>query len=252
MACEVRKVARGDIAQIFRFSKASDAQRTPIEKRAERLHRHVHCLVHAAILEGDETMRNHFFMSLLLLAGCAHKQNKTATAAPPSPPAIARSEPQPASSRARPMSETPRLASCSADLDCQSTQLCIDGRCADAASLSECSMIRVHFDFDKSDLRTGDEALLARFARCLKAEPATHFVVAGNCDERGTEEYNLALGDRRASSVVRYLVSIGASKDQLRAVSYGKERPLCTGHEESCWWQNRRASLRKEAPQASR
>lgn len=196
-------------------------------------------------------MRSHIFVSLLLVAGCAHKQNKTATAAPAAAPSVARAEPKPAPAPAQP-TPTPSQASCSVDLDCGSGQLCVDGRCADAASLPECSMIRVHFDFDKSELHADDEAQLAKFARCLKAEPAAHFAVGGHCDERGTEEYNLALGDRRANSVVRYLVSLGASKEQLRAVSYGKERPLCGGHEESCWWQNRRASLRRESSQASR
>jgi peptidoglycan-associated lipoprotein len=189
--------------------------------------------------KGGAPMRNQMILSLLLLAGCAHKQAETARATSPPQPAAA------APSAAR-------QASCAADLDCQPTQLCVERRCANAAELPQCSTLRVHFDFDRSDLHAADQPGLDLFARCVKAQPATHFVIAGNCDERGTEEYNMALGDRRANAVVGYLTAIGAPKERLRAVSYGEEQPICEGHDESCWWQNRRAQLDKETSQAAR
>jgi peptidoglycan-associated lipoprotein len=83
-----------------------------------------------------------------------------------------------------------------------------------------------------------------RSARCLKADHALHVSIEGNADERGTEEYNMALGDRRATTVKGYLESLGASASQLKTVSYGKENPLCTEHDEECWAKNRRAEMK--------
>lgn len=120
-------------------------------------------------------------------------------------------------------------ALCSADLECKTNELCENEHCVDVASIAECRSLRVHFDFDKSELKPDSQQLLAKFSRCMKAQPTAHFVVAGNSDERGTEEYNLALGDRRSTSVIRYLESLGAADGQLRSVSYGKLQPLCGG-----------------------
>ena len=83
--------------------------------------------------------------------------------------------------------------------------------------------------------------MLARHAEWLKARPAAKVTVEGHCDERGTVEYNLALGDKRAHAVRDYLVSLGVPADRLQAVSYGKERPMDSGHGEAAWAQNRRA-----------
>jgi len=101
----------------------------------------------------------------------------------------------------------------------------------------------VHFAFNQSDLDSADRDGLERAARCLKADRDLHISVAGNADERGTEEYNMALGDRRAHAVADYLRSLGASDQQLQTVSFGKEKPLCGDHDEACWQQNRRADL---------
>ena len=73
-----------------------------------------------------------------------------------------------------------------------------------------------------------------------------HVTIEGNADERGTDEYNLALGDQRATSVARYLKALGASPTQLKTVSYGKEKPLCTEHDEECWAKNRRAAVKSK------
>ena len=134
---------------------------------------------------------------------------------------------------------------CGSDLDCQSGQICISDRCqAVSAELAACSSLRVHFAFASSDLDAVDRTSLERGARCLEANHALHVTVEGNADERGTEEYNLALGDRRADGVARYLEALGASKAQLKTVSYGKENPLCAEHDEACWMKNRRADLK--------
>ena len=99
----------------------------------------------------------------------------------------------------------------------------------------------IHFDYNKSDLRDSDRAILQRQAAWLQKYPQVRVQVQGNCDERGTREYNLALGARRASAVKDYLVSLGVSASRLDTISYGKERPVCTESTEDCWAQNRRA-----------
>ena len=99
----------------------------------------------------------------------------------------------------------------------------------------------VHFDYNKSDLHDSDRAILQRQAAWLQKYPQVRVQVQGNCDERGTREYNLALGARRASAVKDYLVSLGVSGERLDTISYGKERPVCTESTEDCWAQNRRA-----------
>ena len=98
----------------------------------------------------------------------------------------------------------------------------------------------VHFDYDKSDVRDDDRGTLQRQAAWLQKYPQVRVVIQGNCDERGTREYNLALGARRANAVKEYLVSLGISGARVDTISYGKERPVCTESDESCWAQNRR------------
>jgi peptidoglycan-associated lipoprotein len=98
----------------------------------------------------------------------------------------------------------------------------------------------VHFDYDKYDILESDRAVLQRQAAWLGKYPSVRVTVEGDCDERGTREYNLALGARRANAVKEYLVSLGVSGGRLETISYGKERPICTESNESCWAQNRR------------
>ena len=98
----------------------------------------------------------------------------------------------------------------------------------------------VHFDFDRFDVREEDRALLQRQAAWLAKYPSVRVTIEGHCDERGTREYNIALGARRANAVKEYLVSIGVSSARVDTTSYGKERPICTESTESCWAQNRR------------
>ena len=107
---------------------------------------------------------------------------------------------------------------------------------ADSGILAEA----VHFDYDKADLLAGDLAKLDRKVAVFQAHPRLEVQVAGNCDERGSDEYNLALGERRAAAAKRYLVAHGVAADRIAVVSWGKERPLDPGHTEEAWARNRR------------
>ena len=99
----------------------------------------------------------------------------------------------------------------------------------------------IHFDYDSHELRVEDFPTLDQNVAWLKANPGALLLIEGHTDERGTSEYNLGLGDLRAAAAKRYLVGLGVAADRMVAISYGKERPLCTEHTEECWAQNRRA-----------
>ncbi len=106
----------------------------------------------------------------------------------------------------------------------------------------ESSLIKdVHFDFDKYDIRPADAEILKGNAALLTKYPNVKVQIEGHCDERGTIEYNLALGERRANSTKKYLTSLGIPGDRISTISYGKEMPLDTGHSEEAWAKNRRA-----------
>ncbi len=98
----------------------------------------------------------------------------------------------------------------------------------------------IHFDFDKYNIRPGDAQILDQKIPILQANPTAHIRIAGHCDERGSDEYNLALGNRRATSTKQYLVSHGIDASRIETVSYGEERPLDPGHDEGAWAKNRR------------
>jgi peptidoglycan-associated lipoprotein len=99
----------------------------------------------------------------------------------------------------------------------------------------------VYFDLDRADIRDADRATLTKNADALKKFDFLRVTVEGHCDERGTVEYNLALGERRAKAAYDYLVSLGVPADRLKTVSYGKEVPVCQQSGEECWQRNRRA-----------
>ncbi len=98
----------------------------------------------------------------------------------------------------------------------------------------------IFFDFDKFDLRADARERLQKNADFMNQYPTLEFGLEGHCDERGTNEYNLALGERRAHAAKDYLVSLGVSSNRVRTISYGEEKPFCMGHDESCWQDNRR------------
>ena len=98
----------------------------------------------------------------------------------------------------------------------------------------------IRFDFDKYDIRPGDTEILKENAALLMNYPRVKIQVEGHCDERGTNEYNLALGERRANAAKKYLLSLGISTDRISSISYGEEKPLDAGHNEEAWSKNRR------------
>jgi peptidoglycan-associated lipoprotein len=149
--------------------------------------------------------------AVLALGACTHKQEAVNTAPPPAPPPAA--APAPVTSSILPGSAE-------------------DFR----VNVGD----TVHFAYDQYNVEDADKAILARQAAWLQKYPQVKLNVEGHCDERGTREYNLALGARRANAVKEYLVSQGVSAARLETVSYGKERPICTESNESCWAQNRR------------
>lgn len=102
---------------------------------------------------------------------------------------------------------------------------------------------RVHFDFDRYEIKSEFHDEMAGNAAWLQAHPNSNVVSEGHCDERGSTEYNIALGDRRSKSAKAFLQHLGVSGARISAISYGEERPLCTGHDEGCWWKNRRAEF---------
>ncbi len=142
---------------------------------------------------------------------------------------------------------------CQADGDCPQGQRCENERCVaareEAAPKAETGAVppqcadaaafSIHFGFDQSVLTGDSQATLQKLADCLKQAPAKSMLVAGNCDERGTTQYNIALGARRAEAAKKYLSDLGVST-KVDTVSYGKEKPVCTQATEDCWAKNRR------------
>lgn len=191
-------------------------------------------------------MRRHLFgltVALPLVLACAHAKQVAKEERPPAPAPAVAAAPAPAAPAA------PAPQACSADDQCSASQLCVSDRCvAIGPGLAECTTApAVHFDFDRAALRATDLPTLQRAARCLQALPPEKTLVDGNCDARGTVEYNLALGLRRAHAVTAYLESLGVPADRLAAVSYGKELPVCAEATEACWAENRRADVTRGA-----
>lgn len=170
-------------------------------------------------------------VALALLAGCATKSATTVTsqevvqAAPP-PPSPAPPAPSP------PPPEPPKRK----EVVSQAVTPPAEDPLAWASVLSD-----VHFDFDKAEIRDTDKAVLGTVAERLKEDGRRKVLVEGHCDDRGTEAYNLALGERRAKAVQEYLANLGAASSQIEITSYGKERPLCTEATKACRRSNRRA-----------
>jgi peptidoglycan-associated lipoprotein len=102
----------------------------------------------------------------------------------------------------------------------------------------------VYFDYDKSNIRPEFQPVLEGVARWMTKMPERQLLIEGHCDERGTDEYNLALGERRALAVRRYLVALGVAAERLHTISYGEEKPADPGHDEAAWAKNRRAEFK--------
>jgi peptidoglycan-associated lipoprotein len=131
---------------------------------------------------------------------------------------------------------------CTVDSDCGTNGKCLQGKCA--SPTGACMLESVHFAYNESALDDTAKQVLQKNVECMKSRPPTGKVVAsGNADERGTEEYNLHLAQRRADAAAKYTVNLGISKNQLKTISYGKDKPICTESNEGCWGQNRRVDF---------
>ena len=106
------------------------------------------------------------------------------------------------------------------------------------------SLDPIYFDFDNSAIKPDAKATLDKNAEWLSGNPTAKIRIEGNCDERGTNEYNMALGERRANNAKLYLFNLGVSADRISTVSYGEEKPMYPGHDEAAWSKNRRADFK--------
>jgi peptidoglycan-associated lipoprotein len=145
--------------------------------------------------------------------------------------------------------------SCNADADCRLGQACVDRLCKAqgdleqsmaSRQLGECEVRAVYFGFDDATLEPESRRQLDADFACLQKAELRRVRLEGHTDERGTTEYNLALGERRADAVKKYLSGLGLEPRKLRAISYGKERPADPGHDEASWARNRRVELAPE------
>ena len=144
---------------------------------------------------------------------------------------------------------------CAVDQDCSADQACQERRCvalkSETAGEGPCAdqdgklWAAVPFAFNLGDLSDEAKARLDRIARCLTTLEAAELGIVGHADERGTQEYNLHLGERRAQAIKRYLVNLGVPESKLSVISYGEERPIAEGSNESSWQKNRRAEFKR-------
>ncbi|HKC07802.1 MAG TPA: peptidoglycan-associated lipoprotein Pal [Methylomirabilota bacterium] len=166
----------------------------------------------------------------LLLAGCPKRPAMTAATAPPPIPPAAVAPPTPAPAPVAPAPVAPpTVAPAPAPAPPAPPK----------EYRSNTALKQIFFAFDKADLRPDDTQTLTASAAYLKANPNQLVLIEGHCDERGTAEYNLALGERRAKAAMNYLVSNGVEASRITTISYGKERPGCTEKNEACWSKNR-------------
>ncbi|NOZ87703.1 MAG: peptidoglycan-associated lipoprotein Pal [Deltaproteobacteria bacterium] len=136
-----------------------------------------------------------------------------------------------------------KKAECITDADCAPGMACKDEKCVPRP---DCELETVYFDFDDYTIRPDMKDVLERDAECLKNRPDYKVTVEGNCDERGTEEYNLALGEKRARAVVDFLKDLGIDQSRLDFISYGEARPADPGHNDAAWAKNRRCDFSKK------
>lgn len=179
---------------------------------------------------------------LLALAAVPACRRPKPVVAPELPPAHervpAKATPAPATAPVTAVSEEPAVTTA----DLPEGAVASTALPADLAAVNKAGYLTdVFFDTNKHELRPDARETLAANAAWLRAHPTVKILIEGHCDERNTEEYNLALGWRRAHTVKEYLVSLGVDASRIDTLSLGEERPFATCHEESCWWQNRRA-----------
>jgi peptidoglycan-associated lipoprotein len=165
-------------------------------------------------------------VSAALLAACATTESPTDTPAPVAMPSQPQAQPRATAPQAAPQ---PRAQQPTASA---------------AARGGDADLKRsVYFEFDNYEVKPQYRALLEQNARWLRDNPSAKLVVEGNADERGSREYNVALGQRRAEAVMKMMVVLGARPNQIEAVSYGEEKPRASGHDEASWAENRRGDF---------
>ena len=190
--------------------------------------RHRHALVSAAVV------------LLLFATGCARRPSVTQAAAPPptgAPVAVApapQPEPAPAPAPAAPPAPAPAEPA-------PAPAPVVTARPDPNQFVPDPKLPDIYFDFDKAAIRPESEKVLQASAEWLKGNAGRALIIEGHCDERGTEAYNLALGDRRARAAMAFLVAHGVAAGRIGVVSYGKENPQCSERTEECWSTNRRA-----------
>jgi len=197
----------------------------------------------------------------LLMAACS--THKAATEVPPPPAQQTTPTPPPAATPQKSESAQPSAASGTNGLDANALPgqngntngangtngSDTSGTAGQSGAASSLSVRTFYFDYDSSTLQPADLANLQAQAAYLAKTPAAKLRVEGNCDERGTREYNMALGERRAKAVAAYLTSNGVADSQLEVISFGKEKPADDGHDEAAWAKNRRVELNYTAGQ---
>lgn len=181
-------------------------------------------------------VRNLVPLSVILALGLGVACKKPAPApAPVEPAAVAAPEPAPAPQTQTNDDDAARKAAEEAEAARKAeAERMAAFKAAAAAALKD-----INFEFDKSDIREVDKTKLQAIADFLKAYPDAKLQIAGNCDERGTVEYNLALGERRAHAALSYLTGLGVEEGRLATISYGKEKPEVDGHDDASWLINR-------------
>lgn len=128
---------------------------------------------------------------------------------------------------------------CSSDTDCGQGRKCDGGKCV----VDLCKLRPAYFDFDEYELRTDSREALDKSLACMKERGIETISIEGHCDDRGSDEYNLALGNRRSAAAKKYLKKMGVKDKSVSTISYGEERPTCMDATESCWSKNRRAEI---------
>lgn len=175
------------------------------------------------------------------VAACGKKPDTTPTPVAAGPDTAAENAKRRADSLAQAQADSARRAQEEADRVAR--QRAADSLAALAKSGDEVKAMlgmMIHFDYDKANILAGDQQTLDQKIAILQRNPSLRVQISGHCDERGSDEYNLALGNRRANAAKQYLVSHGIDASRIETISYGEERPLNPGHSEDAWSQNRR------------
>jgi peptidoglycan-associated lipoprotein len=195
-------------------------------------------------------VRNLIPLSVILTLGVGVACKKPAPA-PVEPPKPVQTGPTQAELEAQAKvaaEEARRKAAAAAEAEAARKAAAASEAAAKAASnyraAAEAALKDINFDFDKSDIREADKAKLQAVADFMKAFPQAKLSLEGHCDERGTVEYNLALGERRAHAAQAYLVGLGVEEARLSSISFGKEKPKVQGHDDQSWLINRRCEFK--------